>query len=240
MSSFLELCQEYVNEVGITDSEPTAVTGQVPRIQRAIRDIQQADLAVQRLYHDWNFLHTQFSTNTIIGTAAYSAPSDLGVWDNTSFWLNYSLSTHSQLIIKDYKSWRNSYGPGVQTNALPGFVIVKPDKSLVLSSPPDAVYALTADYWKNPVKMTANTDTSQIPVKFERIIILRAKLFYAAQEDAPEIRQDTLAEYQDLLSQLTSAELPGQQNRMMSEGEAESVGTHDDGYRFGNYFEGNY
>ena len=64
--------------------------------------------------------------------------------------------------------------------------------------------------------LAANGDVSAIPPRFHKIIIARAKMYYAENEDAPEIMAGALAEFEDLLDKLESDQLPRQKNRRFS------------------------
>ena len=72
---------------------------------------------------------------------------------------------------------------------------------------------LTADYWRTPTRMSANTDESAIPSQYHRIIVARAKTMWAERDESPEILIASSAEYQDLLEKLESQSLPGQRER---------------------------
>lgn len=135
-----------------------------------------------------------------------------------SFYLDYTTATHKHLTVLDYKIWRRDYRQGVKTNQQPDSVVILPDLSLKLEGPPDDVYSLTADYWKRPVKMTANSDTSPIPEEYERIIIARTKIFYGESEAAGEVLASGQVEYDDLLDKLEAKYLPNQRGRRMADG----------------------
>jgi len=89
---------------------------------------------------------------------------------------------------------------------------------------PNAATTVSAEYWRTPVVMstilagetTADSNTSAIPARFHKIIIARAKMFYAENEDAPEIMVGSLSEFEDLLNQLEADQLPSQKNRRFS------------------------
>ena len=82
---------------------------------------------------------------------------------------------------------------------------------------PDSATAMSAEYWKTPTLLSSASDVSAIPVRFHRIIICRAKIYYAEQNDAPEIMSASVAEFSDLLDKLESDQLPSQRNRRFSE-----------------------
>jgi hypothetical protein len=214
-STYLALCQKFRQEVGVSGTGPAAVTSQTGMYAKIVEWIADADEDICSQYLDWGFLWTQWETSTIIGTKDYSAPSDFGMWDEESFYLDSTSSTYRQLKIMDYWYWRENHRNGTKTNDKPSFVVIRPDKAIIIESPPDAVYTLTADYYKTETRMTVNTDTSPIPSKFDRIIIARAKIYYAEHEDAPEVMNGAVNEYRDLMNRLESLYLPGQQARTM-------------------------
>ena len=217
-SSYLDLCKKVARECGVTYTAAfTAVTGQSGVLQRICDYVADADVEVQSRWTDWDFLHVgNWSASTSVGVAAIAAPSNLGAWDEDSFFLDYSTASFQQLVPMDYSVWRGTLRNGVKTNGKPSFIVVKPDQSLILETPPDAVYSVTADYWKRPVKMTTGTDTSQVPEEYERVIVARAKMMYGEYEAANEIMAGSSIEYDDLLDKLEAKYLPSNRTRRMS------------------------
>ena len=217
-STFLQLCQTMRRECGITSTGPAAVTSQTGVLEKVVNWVADADVEIQSRWFDWDFLHVStWNHNTIANVPTVAAPADLGVWDQESFYLDYSTANHKQLSVIDYKTWRRDLRQGVKTNQKPDAVIILPDQSLRLESPPDAVYALTADYWKRPVRMTANSATSPVPEEYERIIVARAKIAYAESQGAPEVLMSAQIEYDDLLDKLESKYLPNQGSRRQAD-----------------------
>lgn len=213
-STFLELCKKVRMECGVAGNGPAAVTGQSGILEKIVSWTRDSDVETQGLWFDWDFLHvSSWSQATVIGEKDIAAPDDIGTWDEESFYLDYSAATHSQLSTLDYRAWRSQSRQGVKTNDRPDTVVIKPDLSLILEPPPDAVYSLTGDYWRRPQKMTANTDTSLIPEEYERIIVARAKIFYAEDQGATDILMSAQAEYTSLLDMLEAKYLPNQNGR---------------------------
>jgi len=216
--TFLELCQTVRQEVGLSGTGPTTVVSQEGQLKVVVDFVIEADHQVQGLWSDWNFLWSQYSSTTSSGTRApaLQKPTDLGTWDEDSFFLDYTTNTFYGLTPLDYIAYRQDHRQGVATNAIPSYVVVQPDKNVILDPPPDATYTITADYWKTPVRLSANADISAIPPRFHRVIIARAKTMWAEREEAPEILLASSAEYQDLLDKLEADSLPGQKWRRMS------------------------
>lgn len=210
-STFLQLCTATRRACSVPGTGPTTVTGQTLQLEKLIEFVALADIEIQGKWFDWDFLHVStWSSNTVSGTAAVSAPATIGVWDESSFYLDYSISTYKRLPVLTHKDWRANYRQGVKTAQQPSYIVIMPDLSLTLEPKPDAVYSLTADYWKRPVKMTADSDTSPIPEEYERIIIARAKVMYGEDIAAPDLIVAGQNEHDDLLDKLEAKYLPGQ------------------------------
>lgn len=213
-STFLQLCVTARRECGVSSSGPTAVTGQTGILEKIVNWVADGDQETQGRWFDWDFLHVSTWTEvSVANVAAIAAPNTIGTWDEKSFYLNYTAATHKHLPVMDYREWRQNYRQGVRVSKKPDNVIILPDLSLKLEPPPDAVYTVSADYWKKPVKMTADANTSPIPEEYERIIVARAKIFYGEAQAAPEILVSGQIEYDDLLDKLESKYLPEQKGR---------------------------
>ena len=215
-STFLELCKAARRACDISGSGPVSVLGQVGELENLVEWVALADQETQSRWFDWDFLHVStWSTNTIIGVATVIAPADIGTWDEESFYLNYTTASNQSLSVLDYRAWRKAFRQGVKVNSKPSSVVIKSDLSLVLESPPDAIYSLSADYWRRPVKMAANTDTSLIPEEYERIIISRAKMMYAEFSGSGVLLSSAQIEFDDLLDKLEAKYLSGHKARRM-------------------------
>lgn len=216
-STFLELCKAARRACAIAGTGPATVTGQTGEYEKLIEWVVLSDQELQSRWFDWDFLHVStWSTNTIAGVAEVIAPTDIGTWDEESFYLNYTLSTHRKLPVMLYKDWRSNLRQGAQTNAKPNDIVIKPDLSLVLHKPPDAIYSLSADYWKRPAKLVNNTDTSPIPEEYERIIISRTKMMYAEDGGSGVLLNAASIEYDDLLDKLEAKYRGDQKARRMT------------------------
>jgi hypothetical protein len=211
-STYLELCQETRRVCAITGSGPSSVTGQTGILQKLVYWVADADVAIQRTWINWDFLYrTDFSVATVAGSAEYIKPLDLGAWDKTSVFLNRGTSTNQQLFEIEYRRYFSQMANGVISQTKPGNFILPPSKNLILYPTPNAVYTLTANYWRTPVRMVNNADTSLIPESYIRAIIARAKMYYAIEEEATEVYNEALSEFIQTMNQLQADQLPGWQ-----------------------------
>lgn len=225
MSTFLELINQAKLEIGAEGGALTQVTGHVGMPAKLVDWTASTDYYIQSLYFDWNFLWTQLDINTIAGTSLIDPPADMGAWDRDSFWLDYTTDDGIKMDLIDYKDWRDDLRFGVKTNDTPTVMVIRPDGKLKLDPPPNKVYALTADYWKAPVKMTANADVPLIPAEFQRIIVARVKMYFAEEQEVPNLYEIAKLEYDEIFARLISHELPGQINRYLVEAPSMAVRT---------------
>ena len=221
--TYLQLCEVVHRECGISGNAPTSVANQSGILDDLVNWVAEAAYEIEALHGDWDFMWSQWSESTIADTASYTAPTDLGEWDMDSFYLNYTATTHKKLTPKLYKDWRDEYRQGTQTSNKSSLAIIQPDGTVRLQPVPDAVYTLTADYWKVPTRMTASGDYSAIPEQFERVIIASAKMRYAIEQGAPEILADSEIEYTRWMNQLEGSQLPEQKHRRLSQPEPMAV-----------------
>lgn len=214
--TFLQLCKRMAREVGIPGSGPTTVVSQTGEHEKIVRYIVDADMDIKRRFIDWNFMwKDDFSVSVVandvtINSATTGWPTNLGYWDPTAFYLDKTTDSFIHLDKVAYLHWRNHLNVGSQQTSQPSLIAIAPDMSLRLHNKSDGAYTLTGEYWKKPVEMESNTDESEIPEEFRRLIIVRAKIMYGEHEDAPEVLQGAGAEHDDLLNQMENRYLRGQ------------------------------
>lgn len=211
----LEIAKLVRQECGIAGANsPASFTGQTGEMKRVVDWVTQADLYIQSLETDWRFLWSQFTVNTVAGTAGYAVPTDFDEWDPASFYLDYTTDDYVELeVFHDYRAWRKQYRQGVKANEIPSRLVILPDDSLILDNPPDDVYSLTADYYRKPIALAADADEPPYPARYHRLVVARAKRMYAAYEDAPEILEESENEFKMIYPRFEASQLSGQKGR---------------------------
>jgi len=217
MSTFLQLVNQAKLEIGVEGAALSTVDSQVGMPEKLVSWVAEADYTIQGLFSDWNFLWSSFSYSTVVGSKDITKPIDLGEWDTESFWLDYSTSVPSKLANRTYVYYRDVLRPGVATQSDPTSVIVAPDGDIILYPTPATVQSLTANYWVRPTKLVDGADQTVIPPQYERIIVVKAKMYFAEEQEVPTLYNAALAEYQDLLLHLKAHELPGQKRKLRAE-----------------------
>ena len=216
MSTYLVLCQDMARDVGIPGTGPSDITPTIEEEKDVVRYIKDADLDIQRMWFNWDFLWTEYSTSTAVDSSVIASPSDLAQWNIDSVVYAPTSDNWQPLSYVGWKEYREDYKYGTIATGTPEFFSIKPDNVMDMYPTPDAVTTLTAEYWAVPTELTTAAQVSVIPTWFHRIIICRAKIYYGEQNDAPEVTSGAIAEFTDLLDKLEADQLPSQRNRRFS------------------------
>jgi len=223
MSTYLVLCQDMARDVGIPGTGPSSVTStSLSEEENAVvRYIANADQDVQSRWFDWDFLWSEASITAISGTSTLTSsnsgfPSALGNWKLDSLVWDKTSDSYQILEYMEWNSYREMYKYGTVDSDVPEVYSIKPNNDLDLYPTPDSATVISAEYWATPTVLAADADISAIPPRFHKIIIARAKMYYAENEDAPEVMAGAVAEFEDLLDKLEADQLPSQKNRRFS------------------------
>lgn len=216
--TFLELCQRTRELAGISGTGPTAVTNQTGEYLRVVNWVRQSWIDIQNRHAHWDFLRDEFTFQTVVGQQAYTlaqmGATDLREVSKTDTARCYLTATgigDEQYLVPwwDWHVFRDTYKYGLQTNARPVVFSIEPNtKSMHLGSIPDDIYTVTGIYYKRAVSLTAASDVPALPEQYHEIIVYRALSKYAGYEAAPEVKQEALENYSQLLSDLSDDQLP--------------------------------
>ncbi len=212
--TYLELCQKVREECGVQGSGPSSVIDQTGLLKRFVNWVASANLLVQALHPDWNFLWKEFTADTTLGSFSITKPADLGMWYRGSFAVDRWTSSGRSLQLISYEVWRsNNY---LKINSEPYSLAISPSNDLVLSSPANGTFEIYGEYWKTPEELTSNTQVSLIPERFHRVIIERAKSWFFEDIESFEQMDFANREYEKQLIKLENYSLPGQQEASQS------------------------
>jgi hypothetical protein len=211
--TYLEMGQKLIRDLGLQITLGS-VEDQSGMNKKIVDWIADADVFIQSIWFDWDFLWKTHSVATIAATRLITAPSDLGTWDIDAVYLDYTTDDYQQLYELDYRLWRRDYGIGTQYSDQPDQFVILPNTNLYLEPRPDKVYAFTAEYWRTPLRMTVNASVSPIPERFQRAILAKAKIYYAEHDEFATVFELATNEYTGLLKDLEAAELPGDKKKL--------------------------
>lgn len=215
--NFLALCSEVVSDLGVSGGtlSTTLLTQLNTEQQRIIGWVARADLFVQNLWTDWNFLwymdtavtcaaNTDFA---VLSQPSYAAQVDR--IDTDTFFVNYGTANAMKLTWMPWEKFFNIYQIKPKATGLyPTFFSRDPSGKIWFDRIMSQATTFALAYWITGASMVNPTDVSPVPYKFDRIITERAKILYAERENAQEIMSGSTAEYTDLLDKMQGFYLP--------------------------------
>lgn len=221
-ADYLKLCQLFVSELGIAGgSGPSKIEDQTGEFLNVVRWIATADVQVQTLWDDWDFLWTEEDQTTTANVREIDPPTpnkvEIGLIDRESMVFRPGDSDHFFPTFLEWKNFRRQFEFAKRrTVRNPTHWTISPEGKILLSHKLKEATDVHYEFWRKPVRLENGTDTSLIPndsvsedgEDYPRIILLRAKLIYAEREDAPEIQAGALAEYADVLEKMEAKYLP--------------------------------
>lgn len=223
MSTFLELVQELVTELGIGGANqgatvPTTVVGQTGQLWNAVNWIDKANNNLNIMFRDWQFLSAEYSEALTIGSTAVPVHSGTEVvkqWDRGSFWVDLTTNRAAPLTFIEWEVFRAEQLPGAAptSNSKPSIITQKRNGTLLVDAPCDLAYVLTAEFYQRPVMLSAggspDSNVPDMPSEFHRLIICEAAIKYGNKEAALEVINGMEAEYIYLLDKLKGDQLIG-------------------------------
>jgi hypothetical protein len=215
---YLALCQRLRQEASIAGSGPSTVVDQTGKLADVVRWINMAWGDIQRLRDDWKFMKDEFSFDTTASKRDYTGVeagiNDLRKWDRYSFFI-FNKATgetdESELKYLSYEVWRGAFRNQMNVRAedRPGQFTVLNNNSLRLEAVPDDAYTISGEYKRNVQEFTANTDVpTNLPDDFHLIIVWQALMYYASDQNAPEIMDEAEVAFNSLLFRLEIDQLP--------------------------------
>jgi hypothetical protein len=230
--TYLQMVSDMIMETGLNGGNaPSSVVGATGDAAKVVYWIKTADMQVQRERIDWDFLWAREDAELTPDSAVVPSPSDRNS-DSSDLTTHTVLvnsiakdrlaiiDTNGQSHFPEFLNWNEFsvlYGYETQqASDYPSYWTIRPDRVILLSGPIETS-GLTCryEYWRKPIEMRLDADTSRIPDDFQRIIILRAKILYAEHEDAPEVDVGATADYTMMLNQMLSVHTPeGEWQRM--------------------------
>lgn len=193
------------------------VSGENARIANWVR---AAWNDVQTVKEDWDWKRRPFEFNTVTQQQTYT-PAQTGVgvqfgnWKRDSFrcsLVGQNYADEQLLNFMEFTTFRNlyQYGNMRRTYARPVVVSITPgsSKNLAFGSIPDQPYVITGEYYAAPYDLVNDTDTLDIPTRFELLVVYRAMMYYGGYESAPEVYQRGELEFKRLMNRLNIDQLP--------------------------------
>lgn len=214
----LALCVRAHAEAGMSGAGPTTVVGQTDQLGRLVGWVQQAWQDIQIMRPSWNFMNSDFTFDTNIGTRDYLAAdysiTDMKLWDFNSFLIYEKALTETDqngLLYYPYAQWRAAFRVqmNVRADGRPQNFTITPQNEVRFEPAPDKVYSIDGEYKRSTQTFTADTDVpTNFPDDFHIMIVWQALKYYGFHENAPEVLDEAEVNFDNLLLRLEIEELP--------------------------------
>lgn len=205
------MCSEFGLSGG---SGPSSVVNQSGEFARVVNWIADACQDIDNKWEDWRYLWNRYTGTLSASESTPSAITQSGVivrrWKTKS--LKYRIanplaSTWSRVSYMDFQDFEDVIDPDTAIAGAPTYWTVMPDNSIQFDKPADQDYDLKGEFYRSPPVLANNNDTPLMPPDYHRIIIVRALMYYANREDAPELINASISEFPDILEKLESSQL---------------------------------
>mgnify|MGYP003633819842 FL=1 len=199
--NYLQLVNDFMIETDMDDQIVT-VTGQIDDGLKATIWIRDAWLQIQR-NEKWEWLWYEGTLTTVASQSTY-VYTDITTDD----------LDRSSLRLPAESKYIHEYGIEAirfdTATGSPSKVAYLPNRSLVFSPIPDAVYTITADCYSKPVTLTLDTDVPALDTQFHKAIVWLAISNYAREQGAEWAGLYVTAnrEYNQIYSTMTNRYMP--------------------------------
>lgn len=219
MPTFLELCQQFHQEIGAAGTIST-VTSQTGMLKRYVDWIVKADQKIQSRKINWKFLWNEWELTLVENISEYSPPDGLKMFDEKSFWKGAGTSDAVKVNFIKHKLWRDSYRHSfIDADEVLNLTLLPNGKIKTIPAPDstEAGSVITADYWRSPVKLVSNGQYSVIPEEFHDLIISQAKVYHAEYRHDSGAFNAASIEHETRYRDLKAHSLPGNEDENKSE-----------------------
>lgn len=193
-STFLDLTNRVIrriNEVELTETSFAAARG----IQAVVKDsVQDSINEINQQKWNWPY-HTMDGSQVLtIGQNEYLWPADFKSADWQSFQLeadpalNSNNTTLTQIDTDEWYQYLRDLDDNNAPNGRmePRYVFNNPKGGFGVTPSPNQAYTVSYTYWKRPEQLTLFSDTTDIPVEFNNVILFGALYHMNLFRENPE------------------------------------------------------
>ena len=210
--TFLSAVQRLWEESGATGIAPASVLNQTNQNAQLVSWVREAWVRIQA-ERRWRFMRSSIDFVTIANQQDYTFTA-LGLG-------NFSEVDDKHIVVTDsnggkqylrffpFESYLDRFGISATQKTAPQFLTITPDLSSFRFFPiPDAVYTITAPYWKQPTRLAASADLFPMLDEDVETIVWRAMMMYCDHNDIPSLRAVTRVKYNTALNAMMRRHLP--------------------------------
>lgn len=219
--NLLQLAQAVKRESGLSGGGPASVVTATGDDARIFQWVNWAHRDICLMHESWLFRRG----SGLAETAAMTLPHDLaspgfglsdfadwkpanGEYKPSAWRVTDGQQNEQALTFLTWDEFRKMFVLGVHTAGPVQYWSIDPSGLLHVGPTPDAAHKVRADYIKDVVDMTVDTDTPMIPTRFHNLIVWRALAEYGGFDAASEVFTRADRNYAMGMSALLQAQLP--------------------------------
>lgn len=219
--NFLQIFVRAVEKCGISNTAPTATTGQTGEYLRILNYINEGWLEIQRAENNWDFMWQRKTDATMTADQATYDTSGLTLnWANPHSFTAYDPAEGEakefRLRHVPYMTYRRYYDLGTHTSQKPSSVTMTPDRNFAFYPTPDKAYVFQFDYYKEPSELSGDSDTPELPTQFHLLLVWACVRKYAEYEQDPELLAYAIGEESAMLARLRYEQKPKSHVKIVS------------------------
>ena len=219
--NFLQLAQAVKRESGISGGGPLSVTTATGDDARIFQWVNWAHRDICLMHESWLFRRGAGLAETTAMTLPHDLASpgfglsDFASWKaanpeyKPSAWrVSDGQQNEQELTYLQWDQFRKMFVQGTHNAGALQFWSTDPAGVLYVGPTPDAAHKVRADYIKDVVDMSADTDAPLLPARFQMLIVWRALAEYGGYDAANEVAQRATQNYSTGLPALLQSQLP--------------------------------
>jgi len=219
--TFLELCQRFWQEAGLSGPGPQSVSNARGMEGKAVRWVQTAWLDIQASRRGWRFLRRWVTVPLQPGQRDYAVMQTGGPVVAPGFAPDWRLpveepgaanlidanGTVYPLVWLDWPSFRSRYQGVAPSTGQPDTLTQPTANILRLNVLPEQACSLQLEYISKPQVLFNNLDVPQIAEHLQPVIIWKALQLYCGNDSATELFQLSALQLKSAMSALLLEEL---------------------------------
>ena len=225
--NFLQLCQRFRLEAGMTGTGPESVTATSKQTKAITDRVRSSWLAIQKMHLDrdgsqpsWRFLWKRETVETpLIGGGGYSEVIEESSHGFHSIipgaaYIYLGTAGASKREAISILSWKDDNiaikSLEVATAQKPSALVMRPDNALQLLPSPNGLYMLDLEGYRAPQVLSQNADEPLLSDEGEQMaIIYHALMDYGREENADEVLKVAPSQFAAVMDGLVWNQLDG-------------------------------
>lgn len=208
--NFLELAQWTTRKCGISGAVSNVATAS-GELARVVDWVNEAWFDIQDSSKNWGWMRDDFSFQATASVQEYPVLAtgvvNFSRWHDESFRIRkatLTLQDEQFLSYWDWQTFRNTYMYGMRRESRPTvFTVRARGSSLLFGDIPDATYIITGEYQRKAKRMELlNASSPEMPDEYHMAIVHKARMKYAAYENAPEVMAEANMDYESIMGGL--------------------------------------